>query len=169
MNPGNWLDQGYDTIALNGTPLSTQRTTLNIVTGAGVTGTLADNETTLQTDLTLTAGAYAPIAALPITGNFGIASPAASASYAVVSSVGSGAITVTIEGTPVVGTRLTFFDWSKNWATYHFTCQAQSGATVQDPANLDAANAGTAVLSQSGFSVTWELVEVGGVQSWLVV
>ncbi len=57
-NPSNWLDTGYETILLDGAPFDSppsQRKTLNLLEGAGMTITIVDNPDLQSTDVTFAA------------------------------------------------------------------------------------------------------------------
>jgi hypothetical protein len=155
-NPSNWLDEGYDLLELNGVPLTTQRSTLNVVTGSGISATLVDDDVNDVSVLTLTAGAGAPVAVVTITASTVVTSPSVNTYYVVKSSSGSGPITLTIAGTAVDGVEITVYDFTKNFATYNFTFQCQSGWTAVQPEDVGAANIANPVLKVNGESATWK-------------
>ena len=75
-NPSNWVETGYDTVAIGGVPLTVQRKVLNFVSGA----TATDNATTEQTDVLLSpagaTGATGPTGPAGATGATGSAGAA---------------------------------------------------------------------------------------------
>jgi hypothetical protein len=159
-NPSDWLDTGYDQLAIAGIPVVAQRRVLNLVAGA----TVADNTTTEQTDVTIVGeGSAAPSAATVVTSNTVLASPSTNQVFVVNS---SSAISVSVTGTPVDGVVLTFIDGTQNWPAYRFSFAAQSGALVRNPENVAAADASSVTVGAvAGETVSWKWVQASS--KWL--
>lgn len=172
-NPGNWADQGYDTIAVGGVPLATQRTTLNVV-GVSINVAVADNPGTEQTDLTLTLPAAAPTPpAATVTGTSSIAAPTQDVTIPFDASGGD--VSLTFTGTPAPGVRARFVDVTKSLGTHNCTLHGQGSSVIQDPANLAGANAASMTAGPANpngfvvggsFTIQW-FPDVGAGGSWL--
>lgn len=151
MNPSDWTAVGYDTIALNGTPLVNQRTKLNFIAGSGVSLTVVDNPTLGTTDVTV-ATAIAPAqqntsAVLTASQLGGI--------IRVDTVAGAGPATLTLPAiTAAMDGIVTSFQDSNlagagSWNTNALTLTATGGAVIESPLNNGAYSAanGSAVLN----------------------
>ena len=167
MSASNWADIGYATIALNGTPLAAQRPALNIVTGTGVHATLADNPTSEQTDLTLTAsggggpGAVTPPQYVTDGEQIAVAGPV----QVVVVDTAGGAVTCPL---PLAsgcsdGQILVVTATNSSWLSYPASLTVETGAFIEDPARLgNYTTAGTLALPMhASAAYTWVLLEGG--------
>jgi hypothetical protein len=151
---------GYATVQGNGTA-ATQRTVLDLVAGAGVTVTVADDGASSppRTKATVTASGGGPVTSGPFTA-LGPTTLTRSGTW-MRQSVGTSANAVGLKApaSAAENDQLDFVDVDRKWGTHAFTFDG-NGHQVEDPMNPDAplASTWTSPAGWNDLSVSWQLL-----------